>query len=151
MIRSGGSRARKDYLWNLWTSLSVNLVGMPFQIWCSTSLFWMRQGFWSPSCIRRHSTICGGPQVPFFMDRSGEFFHLFLCHTRQVLLIFWFLHFCIIRFPRRLSVYGDLSAWICTSLLVCLEQLWQRFWCTLCLVWRWVCRSASLTLATHYF
>ena len=59
MIRSG-EPARKDYLWNFWTSLSVNLAGMPFQIWCSTSLFLMRQGFWLPSCIRRHSTICVG-------------------------------------------------------------------------------------------
>ena len=45
-------------------------------------------GLLIPSCIRRHSTICVGPQVPFFMDRSGELFHLFLCHTRQALLIF---------------------------------------------------------------
>ena len=62
-------------------------------------------------------------------------------------LIFAFLYYSISQTLER----GDLSAWICTSLLVCLEQLWQRFWCTLCLVWRWVCRSASLTLATHYF
>ena len=63
-------------------------------------------------------------------------------------LIFAFLYYSISQTLERVWGSFRMDMYIITGLL---GTIVAAFLVYLCLVWRWVCRSASLTLATHYF
>lgn len=75
--------------------------------------------------------------IPSWTDLAIVSFILVPYTTSPVnFLIFAFLYYSISQTLERVWGSFRMDMYIIT---VCLEQLWQRFWCTLCLVWRWVC------------